>query len=414
VILVTTTLRSPYALYDDAGPPNAPALAIDPFSASFLSDPYPDHAALRDAGPLVWLSQYGIAAVARYDEVRQVLLDWETFSSARGVGMADFVRHGRFRLPSIILEVDPPQYSRSRAALNKALSLAVMRRLRERFAAAAREMVSQLVAKREFDAIAELSEAFPLQVFPDAIGMRAEGRDHLLPYGDMVFNSFGPANDLFQQSAPRAAAAFPWVEDEALRKHLSPDGFGMIVYACADAGEITEDEAHKLVRSMLTAGVDTTVNGIGAAVYCLARFPEQWSRLKADPGLARAAFEEAIRFESPVQTFFRTVSRPTELGGVALDEGQKLLMFLGAANRDPRQWDDPDRYDIGRRAVGHVGFGAGVHMCVGQMLARLEGEVVLQALAEQVGAIRLAGEPERRFNNTLRGLKRLPVRVEPA
>jgi hypothetical protein len=406
------TETSPYSIYADEAPPGAPSLDLDPFSAAFLGDPYPGHAALRDAGPVVWLSRYRIAASARYQEVRQALNDYKTFSSARGVGMADFERHGRFRLPSLILEADPPTHTRARAALTKALSPAVMRSLRERFASVAAEMVDTLVAKGFFDGCTELAEAFPLRVFPDAIGMRPENRHHLLPYGDMVFNSFGPANELFQAAALRAKEVFPWVEAEALRHHLKPGGFGMILYQCADAGEITPDEAHKLVRAMLTAGVDTTVNGIGAALFAMARFPQQWTALCADPArLAKAAFEEAVRFESPVQTFFRTVAKPTQWGGVELEEGRKVLLFLGAANRDPRQWEDADEYRIERKVLGHVGFGAGIHVCVGQLLARLEGEVVLQALAERVQSIELDGEPVRRLNNTLRGLKHLPLRV---
>ena len=161
----------------------------------------------------------------------------------------------------------------------------------------------------------------------------------------------------------------------------------------------------------MTAGVDTTVSGIGAAVYCLARFPEQFARLRADPSLARAAFEEAVRYESPVQTFFRTTTRPVEIGGIAVGEGEKVLMFLGAANRDPRHWERPDDYDITRRTVGHVGFGSGIHQCVGQLLARLEGECVLSALARKVGSIEITGPIRRRYNNTLRALASLPVTV---
>lgn len=409
-----TTNATRQDLYDDPPPPGAVVVDIDPFSETFLANPYPAHETLREAGAVTWLPDYHVAAAARYDEVRQALTDWETFSSARGVGYADFQRHGRFRLPSIILESDPPQHTRSRAALSRALSPQVMRQLRDTFAAAAEEMVVALVEKGEFDVCSELAEAFPLRVFPDAIGMRRENRHYLLPYGDMVFNSFGPANARFRASAQRAQEGFSWVEAEALRENLSPDGFGMVLYERADAGEITHDEAHKLVRAMLTAGVDTTVNGIGAAIFCLARFPEQWRKLRETPSLSRAAFEEAVRFESPVQTFFRTTTRDTELGGVHLEADRKILLFLAAANRDPRRWENPDAYDIERRAVGHVGFGVGIHMCVGQLLARLEGEVVLDALARYVRTIELAAEPERRFNNTLRGLNRLRVRVTKA
>jgi hypothetical protein len=407
-----TTEASPFSLYSDHAPAGAPSLDLDPFGSEFLNDPYPGHAALREAGPVVWLPRYRIAASARYQEVRHALNDYKTFSSARGVGLADFVRHGRFRLPSLILEADPPTHTRARAALTKALSPAVMRSLRGRFAAVAAEMVDLLVTKGRFDGCAELAEAFPLRVFPDAIGMRSENRHHLLPYGDMVFNSFGPANELFQAAAQRAKEVFPWVEAEALRQHLKPDGFGMILYQCADAGEITEDEAHKLVRAMLTAGVDTTVNGIGAVLFAMARFPRQWEKMCADPArLAKGAFEEAVRFESPVQTFFRTVTKRTQWGGIELEEGRKILLFLGAANRDPAQWEAADEYNIERKVLGHVGFGAGIHVCVGQLLARLEGEVVLQALARRVKSIELDGEPQRRLNNTLRGLKHLPLRV---
>lgn len=121
-----------------------------------------------------------------------------------------------------------------------------------------------------------------------------------------------------------------------------------------------------------------------------------------------------MRFESPVQTFFRTTTRPVEIGGVEVGEGEKVLMFLGAANRDPRRWERPDEYDITRRTSGHVGFGSGVHMCVGQLLARLEGEVLLAAMARKIASVEIAGPVRRRYNNTLRDLASLPVAVTPA
>jgi len=160
--------------------------------------------------------------------------------------------------------------------------------------------------------------------------------------------------------------------------------------------------------------VDTTVSGIGAAVYCLARFPDQFRKLRDNPNLARGASEEAIRFESPVQTFFRTTTRSVELGGVPIEEGEKVLMLLGAANRDPRRWEQPDEYDIERRNAGHVGFGYGIHQCVGQVLARLEGDCVLSALARKATSIEITGPIERRFNNTMRGLASLPVTIRAA
>jgi cytochrome P450 len=390
-----------------------PVSNVDPFSQEYFDDPYPFQEELREAGAAVRLSRYDIWTVARFEHVRAMLFDWKTYCSSRGVGIGDFAKETPWRPRSIVLEVDPPMHTRTRAVLNRVLSPASMKALQASFAEAADRLVDDLLARGGCDAIPDLAEAFPLAVFPDALGMPPENRRYLLPYGNMVFNAFGSKNDFFEKAVENAAPVLDWLGKQMQREALAPHGFGAQIHAAVDTGELTSEEAPLVVRSLLTAGVDTTVNGLGAALYCLARFPEQWQRLRQDPSLARAAFEEAIRFESPVQTFFRTTTRAVEIGGVAIGEGEKILMFLGAANRDPRQWEHPERYDIARKTVGHVGFGAGIHMCVGQMLARLEGEVMLQALARKVGSIEITGAPRRRYNNTLRGLASLPMTFRP-
>ena len=392
----------------------APLSDIDPFSAEFFEDPFPAHRELRDLGPLVRLRRYQVWASARYREVHAILNDWQTFISSRGVGLSDFAKEEPWRPRSLVLEVDPPLHDRTRRVLSRVLSAAAMRDLRDRFVAAAHTLVDEVAGRGTIDAVSDLAEAYPLTVFPDAMGMPLENRHFLLPYGNMAFNAFGPKNAFFATAFADAEPVIGWIQRQMQRDALAPGGFGAAIHAAADAGELTAEEAPVVARSLLTAGVDTTVSGLGAAIYCLARFPDQFARLRADPSLARAAFEEAVRFETPVQTFFRTTSREVEIGRVRLREGEKVLMFLGAANRDPRHWERPEVYDIGRRAAGHVGFGSGVHQCVGQLLARLEGECVLSAFARKVKAIEITGPISRRYNNTLRALASLPVTVRPA
>ncbi len=389
-----------------------PTLDIDPYCQAFFDDPYPAHAAMRDAGSVVYLPRYNIYAVARYDEVRAVLLDWGSYASARGVGLSDFAREKPWRLPSLLLEADPPLHDRTRALMDKILSPATVRALRGGFICAAETLVDDLLARGSFDAIHDLAEAYPLTVFPDAVGMPSENRRFMLPYGNMVFNSFGPRNALFEAAVADAEPVLAWVQAQSRRDALSATGLGTAIHEAAERQGFTVAEAEILVRSLLTAGVDTTVNGLGAAVWCLARFPAEFDRLRADPSLARAAFEEAIRLESPVQTFFRTTTRDVVIGEETIPEGCKVLMFLGAANRDPRRWELPDDYDIARRNAGHVGFGTGIHGCVGAVLARLEGEAVLASLARKVRSITITGTPQRRNNNTLRALASLPVMLE--
>jgi cytochrome P450 len=390
-----------------------PVSTLDPFSHAFLRDPYPHHQALREAGPVVWLEQYGIWAMARHEQVRDALTDWQTYCSSAGVGLSDFRKEPPWRPPSIILEADPPLHTRTRAVLTRILSPAAIKVLRDRFEREAESLIAQLVEQREFDGVADLAEAYPLKVFPDAVGISEEGRENLLPYGTMVFNSFGPRNDLFNKAMANAGPVRDWIMSKCSRAALAQGGLGLQIFAAVDAGELTEDEAGMLVRSFLSAGIDTTVYGLGNALYCMARYPEQWTILRNNPNLIRGAFEEVLRFEAPVQTFFRTTTRPIDVAGVQLGEGEKVLLFLAAANRDPRRWDRPDTFDVTRRAAGHMTFGTGIHGCVGQAVARLETEAILTALASRVVLLELTGEPEWRLNNTLRGFDTLPLRVVP-
>jgi 4-methoxybenzoate monooxygenase (O-demethylating) len=393
---------------------DAPVSAADPFADDFLRDPFSYHEELREAGPVVWLERYGVWAMARYAEVHEALRDWETYCSSAGVGLSDFRKEKPWRPPSLLLEADPPEHSRARRAVARALSPRTVRSLREDFARRAEDLVRDLLARGRVDGVHDIAEAFPLRVFPLAVGITADGGDQLLAYGNMAFNAFGPRNHLQRDSMAQAEGVVAWIAAHCAREALATGGLGERIYASADEGAITRAEAALLVRSLLTAGVDTTVIGLGCALDCLARDPAQWRLLCGDPALAGPAFEEALRYASPVQTFFRTTTRAVEVGGVTIAAGQKVLLFLAAANRDPRRWENPGHFDICRRAVGHVGFGYGIHACVGASLARLEGEVLLEAMARQVGTLEPAGQPHRRLNNTLSGFASLPLLLTAA
>jgi hypothetical protein len=186
----------------------------------------------------------------------------------------------------------------------------------------------------------------------------------------MVFNALGPDNALRRAAMAKAPNIVPWITEQCQRSNLLPEGFGADIYAAADAGEITDHEAGLLVRSLLSAGVDTTVTAIGSALWAFARNPAQFERLRADPKLARNAFEEALRLTSPVHSFCRTAAAKTTVGGIEIEEGTKILCVLGAANLDGEQWEQPDAFDIGRRVSGHLALGVGIHACVGQNIAR--------------------------------------------
>src|SRR6202051_236013 len=217
-----------------------PVSTVDPFSRAFLRDPYPHHEALREAGPVVWLEHYGIWAMARHEQVRDALTDWQTYCSSAGVGLSDFRKEPPWRPPSIILEADPPLHTRTRAVLTRIMSPPSITVLRETFAREAELLVDRLVERREFDGIADLAEAYPLKVFPDAVGLSEDGRENLLPYGSMVFNSFGPRNDLFEAAMANAGPVRDWIMSKCSRAALSPGGLGMQIFTAVDFGELRD------------------------------------------------------------------------------------------------------------------------------------------------------------------------------
>jgi hypothetical protein len=251
-----------------------PVSGLDPFSEAYLADPHPAQEALREAGPVVRLTHYNVWAVARYQEVY--------------AGLSDFKKEKPWRLPSLVLETDPPLHDRTRKVLDNVLSPAAMRGLRASFAAAADRLIDELLERGSFDAVTELAEAYPLEVFPDAVGMPRENRRHLLPYGNMVFNSFGPRNEFFEQAVSEAEPVLAWVQAQSQRDALSPDGFGAAVHAAADAGILTAEEAPMVVRSILTAGVAVTPAMWALATASITALARCWPGWKVTASSARS------------------------------------------------------------------------------------------------------------------------------
>src|ERR1700722_15828722 len=384
---------------------------IDPFCDEFLADPYPSHELLRELGPVVRLPRYDVWGVTRYDQVSAILNNWKVFGSGGGVGIANFHKEGNWRPPSLLLETDPPTHTRARTVMNRAVAPNLLGALGDGFYQEAGRHIDKGLEVGSFDAVTELSIAYPLKVFPDAVGIAAEEREMLLPYGSMVFNTMGPKNDLYHAALAPVDKILPWVMQRCARNALRPGSLGAEVYKYADTGEVTEREAALLVRSFLSAGIDTTVHAVGNALLCFAENPGEWQKLRQEPARARIAFEEVMRLETPFQCYFRTTTAPAEIAGTPIGAEEKIYVSIASANRDPRRWEEPERFNISRKISGHVGFGAGVHACVGQMIARLEIEALTNAMVERVATIKLAGEPERLMHNTLRAVSKLPVRM---
>lgn len=389
-----------------------PIVDVDPYSDAFFENPYPWYEEMLNAGPVFRIEQWNLYGLARYDDVRWALSNPEIFASSAGVGVCNYAKEAPARPPIGVLEDDGTEHSRLRAIYNRLLSRRTVSQLREHFAEVAEQIVDSALSEGTLDAVQGLSMAYPLAVFPDALGLKKEGREHLLPFADMAFNTHGPDNVLRRESLKNMQQHLPFQIESCKRENLAEESIGATVYSYVDQGLISVDEAAMLMSPLFTAGMDTTVNTLSAALYCLASNPDQWRILREDPSLAKNAFEEAVRYETPIQSFCRTTTRQVEIGGTPVEAGEKVMMVFAAANRDPRRWERPDAYDVTRDVSGHLGFGAGVHMCAGQMVAKLEGELLLAELARRVESIEISGPVTRRYNNVLRGLESVPITIK--
>jgi len=390
-------------------PKGVPVWDIDPYDPDLLRQPDDYYAQLRSKGPFAFIPKYSILVCGRHQETKEVFSDWERFVSSRGVGLQDFKLEKPWRPQSIVVEADPPKHTRTRKVLARALSPKATRALSERFQAAADKLIDELLERGTFEAVEDLAEAYPISVFPDAIGLREADKRCLIDYGAMVFNALGPDNELRRNAMAMGPDIVPWINQQCQRENIKPGGFGETIFEAADAGEINEEEAGMLVRSLLSAGVDTTVTGLGNALWCLATFPDQYQRLRQDHSLVKPSFEEVLRFTSPVHTFCRTADVDTQVSGIDIQKGTKILCVLGAANGDEKQWPQAHKFDVGRRPIGHLAMGIGIHGCVGQNLARAEVGAVMSAIVNKVETIELAGVAQWRPNNAIHALDKMPI-----
>jgi hypothetical protein len=362
-------------------------------------------------GPVVWLEQYGAWACTRYDEIAEVLSSPEAFRSGAGIGLSNIEKEGHWRTPSILLENDPPVHARVRSALTSILNPKSIRILRSQLEAEARLLVDRVMESESVDFVNDVATVFPLQVFPDVVGLTPHGRHNLLAYGRMVFDSMGPRNEIYAEVMKNASAVTAWIQEQTKRESLTPGGLGAKVYEAVDAGTLSESEAALTVRSFLSAGVDTTIHALGSAFLCFAQNPDQWQVLRANPANLRQAFDEVLRLYSPFQMYFRTTTQDLTLAETKIAEGSKVLLMVGAANRDHRRWSGPDTFDISRAQQAHLAFGRGIHTCVGQMIARLEADVLISEFLRRVESFDLLEQPVWQESNTLLGLQSLKVRV---
>ncbi|GAA2695377.1 cytochrome P450 [Actinoplanes palleronii] len=386
-------------------------MALDFADPAFLTDPYPALARLRSQAPLSWHEPTGRWLAAGHAEANAVLRDrrlgrfwtdrqpagvWEPFNTLHRNQM---------------MENEPPVHTRLRSLVAQAFGRGHVERLGPAIAAEANTLLDQ--AGSDFDLLADLAEPLAVTVIAELLGVPAPDRDRLRPWSAAIVRMY----EVTRTEADEAAALDACREFAGYLDHLAAtrraaprDDLISHLVAASDGGDrLSGPELVASAILLLNAGHEASVNALGSGVVALMRHRGQWERLLADRGLVPAAVEEFLRYDPPLHMFVRTAAADVTIGGVTVPAGAEVAALLGAANRDPAVFAAPDTFDVGRDPNPHLGFGAGLHFCLGAPLARLELRAALGALLERMPDLDLAVEPPQRPTFVLRAFTEIRV-----
>jgi pimeloyl-[acyl-carrier protein] synthase len=385
------------------------------------ADPYPLYRHYRETAPMHF-SETGVWTLTRYEDILAVLRD-DRFSVdprnateiERLFPTDDTPRPFEELAGLILLFTDPPDHTRMRNLVNKAFTRRVIEELRPHVQELIDGLLDDVSGRSEMDVIEDFAYPLPALVICELMGVPVEDRDKFRGMsGDIapILDPVTPADVL--QKAINTVGLFVMYFVELLeerRRNPRDDLLSALIAAEEHEERLTQEELIGLCILIFIAGHETTQNLIGNGLLALLRNPDQLARLRSDPSLTRNAIEELLRYDSPVQLTGRSALTDIEVGGKTIKKGQEAVVLLGAGNRDPTVFDNPDQLDITRDKVSVLSFGGGVHFCLGAPLARLEGQLAFRALLERFPKLELATDaPEFRETLTLRGLKSLPVR----
>ncbi len=392
---------------------------VDPDAYQRSGPPHEQFTWLREHEPVYWHADGGepgwpgFWAVTRHEDVAHVSRHPELFSSSQRLALFGEVPEEHIVMQRLMmLNMDPPQHTRQRAFVNRGFTPRMIGALEKHITEICHQLLDDVQHRGEADFVTDIAAPLPLYVICELVGAPVGDRAKIFELSNLLIGSADPEFQV-EQAQMAAAQVYAYGEELAASRREQPaDDIVTKLLQPDDRGEaLTSDEFDLFFMLLTVAGNETTRNAASGGMLALFEHPDQWQRLLADPGLIPTAAEEIVRWVSPVNLFRRTAAADTELGGRAIGEGDKVVVFYTSANRDAGVFAEAQRFDVGRAVNPHVGFGGGgPHFCLGRHLAALELRVLLQALTERMPDIRLDGEPSRLRSNFINGIKHMPVR----
>jgi pimeloyl-[acyl-carrier protein] synthase len=390
-----------------------------------LSNPYPFYDRLRTEDPVHWSERFGSWLLTRYADVSMTLRDARLSANRTGVfmkqlpeGMSQSLEPLRDHLATWMSHSDPPSHTRLRDLVSRAFTPGMVESMRSHIQEIVNELLDAVQDKHGIDIIRDIAYPLPAAVISDMLGVPPDGREQFKQWAEDIMAFTGGGALALPRIAEKAQKSLFEMDDyfgsliRERRRQPQDDLISALTRIEEQGDRLTEEDLLGLCDQLLTAGHDTTRNLIGNGMLALLQNEDQLQKLRQDPSLIVSAVEELLRFDSPLQRQTRVAKEDFELRGNAIRKGQPILSMLGAANRDPSQFKDPNRLDICRRNNGHLAFGSGIHYCLGAPLSRLEGQIAFNSIVQRFPTIRLANPVQHwRENMSVRGLASLPCMV---
>jgi len=392
---------------------------FNPWDESFRANPYPHYSALLSGPPRILDMGFKFALAARYADVRAILIDHASFSSVPPAGMGFEEQQKLFGDAATMLGSDPPMQTRLRRLVSRDFTPRRIRDLESRIREIAKNLIDAAERKGEFDVMADLANPLPVMVISDLLGVPPEEYQQFKKWSDKIIEADNtlpgmPIPDEIKNAFSELRSYFV---DEIARRRKNPgtDLVSALVAAHDESEALSADELLQFLVLLLLAGNETTTNLIGNGMLALGRNPDSMAALRSKPELMRGAIEEMLRYDGPVQSTFRTATKETVVGGTPIALGMGAFVIIAAANRDPAQFKDPEKFDITRAPNDHVAFGEGIHFCIGAPLARMEGSIAIGIALERFPHLRLKNPDAPviyKGSYALRGLSRLEMALK--
>jgi cytochrome P450 len=371
--------------------PAAPqAVEFDPYSEVFFDDPYPTYKRLRDEAPVYWNERYGFIALSRYEDVVLAHRAWETFSSSRGVDLVTLSSGKPPPDPVSMIMMDPPEHHQMRTLVNRVFTPRAMVDLEPMARSVVCGYLDALAGRSSFDAVADFSAPFPIEVISQMLGVPAEARQRIRLQVDAFLHREAGGGHPAEENLDSLIEFGTYMYELVVSKRAHPQD-DLLSKLCTVEAErpdgtksgLDDIEIAGFATLIAAAGSETVTKLVGNAVVLFSRNPDQWHKILADPTTIPGAVEEILRYWPPSQYQGRFSLKESELHGTVIPSGVPVLLLTGAATRDEREFDEPDVFDIGRAPGMALGFGHGIHTCLGAALARLESRIAIEEFARR-------------------------------